>query len=108
MTAKALSEEVHLTTGAITGIVDHLEKAGYVKRNDNPEDRRSVLISPLVDERGLDKKLGDSMVAYRAEMSNLFRKYDRDQTAVIVDFLGEFMKVLREQTSKLRDATARG
>ena len=39
MTAKALSEEVRLTTGAITGIVDHLEKTGYVERLENPKDR---------------------------------------------------------------------
>jgi DNA-binding MarR family transcriptional regulator len=40
MTAKALAEEARLTTGAITGIIDHLEKAGYVERLENPTDLR--------------------------------------------------------------------
>jgi len=107
MTAKALAEEVRLTTGAITGIVDHLEKAGYVERLENPMDRRSVIIRPLITHKGLEKKLGDTMVSYRAAMSKLFGKYDKDQTAAIVDFLGEFVQVLKAQTSKLRDAPAR-
>ena len=106
MTAKALAEELHLTTGAITGIVDHLEKAHYVERLENPKDRRSVIIRPLITPKRLDKKLGDSMVAYRAAMSKLFGKYNADQTAVIVDFLREFVQVLKTQTSKLREAPA--
>ena len=106
MTAKALAEEARLTTGAITGIVDHLEKAGYVERLGNPVDRRSVIIRPIITHKGLERKLGDAMVSYRAVMSKLFGKYDADQTAAIVDFLREFVQVLKAQTSKLRDAPA--
>jgi DNA-binding MarR family transcriptional regulator len=105
LTAKALAGEARLTTGAITGIIDHLEKAGYVERLENPTDRRSVIIRPLITHRGVEKKLGNAMVSYRAAMSKLFSKYDPDQTAAIVDFLTEFVQVLKSQTSKLRDAT---
>lgn len=103
ITAKALADEVRLTTGAITGIVDHLEKNGYVERIENPVDRRSVIIKPLVTDKGLEKKLGDAMVSYRTAMSKLFGRYNEDQTAVIIDFLREFVQVLKVQTSKLRD-----
>jgi hypothetical protein len=41
-------------------------------------------------------------------MSKLFGKYDADQTAAIVDFLREFVQVLKAQTSTLRDAPGRG
>lgn len=103
MTAKALAEEVRLTTGAITGIIDHLEKAGYVQRVGNPADRRSIIIKPLLTDKQLEKKLGDTMVSYRAAMRKLFGRYNADQTAAIVDFLREFVLVLKEQTSRLRD-----
>jgi DNA-binding MarR family transcriptional regulator len=106
MTAKSLAEEVRLTTGAITSIVDHLERAGFVERLENPTDRRSVIIRPLVTHKELEKKLGDAMLSYRAAMSKLFGKYDSDQTAAIVDFLEEFVKVLKAQTSMLSDAPA--
>lgn len=105
MTAKSLAEEVRLTTGAITGIIDHLENGGYVERVENPADRRSIIIRPLVTDKGLEKKLGDAMISYRAAMSKLFGRYDADQTAVIVDFLKEFIQVLKTQTLKLQDAS---
>jgi DNA-binding MarR family transcriptional regulator len=33
-----------LTTGGVTVMLDRLEKAGYIKREPNPRDRRSVLV----------------------------------------------------------------
>jgi MarR family transcriptional regulator, organic hydroperoxide resistance regulator len=33
-----------LTTGGVTVMLDRLEKSGYVKREPNPRDRRSVLV----------------------------------------------------------------
>src|ERR1700712_4654758 len=43
-TPSQLAELTGLTTGAITGIVDRLERAGFAKRVPNPADRRSVLV----------------------------------------------------------------
>lgn len=107
MTAKCLAEEIHLTTGAITGIVDHLQKAGYVERLENPKDRRSIIINPLISHEQLHEKLGDEMDSYRAAMRRLFERYDAEQTKAIIDFLKEFVQVLKQQTSKLQETTVR-
>src|SRR5690348_4151309 len=45
MTAGRLAQLTGLTTGAITGLVDRLERAGYVRREPDPHDRRRVIIS---------------------------------------------------------------
>src|SRR5579884_1254697 len=45
MTAGRLAELTGLTTGAITGVVDRLEKAGYVRRERDESDRRKVFIA---------------------------------------------------------------
>src|SRR6201993_2778555 len=47
MTAGRLAELTGLTTGAITGVVDRLEKAGLVRRERDAEDRRKVFIAPV-------------------------------------------------------------
>jgi MarR family transcriptional regulator, organic hydroperoxide resistance regulator len=39
-----LARSTGLTTGGVTVMLDRLEKAGYVKREPNPRDRRSVLV----------------------------------------------------------------
>ena len=47
MTAGELAEKTALTTGAVTGLVDRLEKAGFVRREHDNRDRRRVIIKPL-------------------------------------------------------------
>jgi DNA-binding MarR family transcriptional regulator len=42
--AGRLADESRLTTGAITAVLDRLEKAGYVRRLADPADRRKVLV----------------------------------------------------------------
>lgn len=44
MTAGGLARELRLSTGAVTTIVDRLQKAGYARRVPDPDDRRRVLI----------------------------------------------------------------
>src|ERR1700724_4256187 len=45
VTAGRLAEVAGLTTGAITGVIDRLEKAGLVRRERDSEDRRKVFIA---------------------------------------------------------------
>src|SRR6202171_2951495 len=45
VTAGRLAEVTGLTTGAITGVVDRLEKAGFVRRERDDNDRRKVFIA---------------------------------------------------------------
>ena len=41
-----LAEMTGLSTGAVTGLVDRLERAGYVTRAQDPHDRRRVIVAP--------------------------------------------------------------
>ncbi|EPG64760.1 MarR family winged helix-turn-helix transcriptional regulator [Leptospira wolffii] len=49
MTAGKLAELTGLTTGAVTGVIDRLEKARFARRVPDPDDRRKVLVEPLPD-----------------------------------------------------------
>ena len=42
LTAGELASEAGLTTGAVTGVVDRLERVGYARRAPDPADRRRV------------------------------------------------------------------
>src|SRR5580658_4419241 len=53
VTPGKLAERTGLTTGGVTVMLDRLEKAGFVKREPNPNDRRSVLVR--VNPRKLKK-----------------------------------------------------
>ncbi|RPH37298.1 MarR family transcriptional regulator [bacterium] len=45
ITAGRLAQETGLTTGAITGVIDRLVRAGYAAREEDPGDRRKVLVA---------------------------------------------------------------
>src|SRR5438067_10697419 len=44
MTAGQLAEAAHLSTGAVTGVLDHLEAAGLVRRERDTADRRRIIV----------------------------------------------------------------
>jgi len=44
-----IAEMTGLSTGAVTGVVDRLERAGYVTRERDPQDRRRVIVAPDLD-----------------------------------------------------------
>lgn len=73
-----------LTTGGVTVAVDRLEKAGYVKRQPNPKDRRSNIIRPvparLLELYVIYKSKGELVVSALSEFN------DRD-LQVIMRFL---------------------
>ncbi|WP_284945333.1 MarR family transcriptional regulator [Acidisoma cladoniae] len=48
-TVKGLAIRLMIPTPSITRAVDHLERAGLVKRGDNPDDWRSVLVTITPD-----------------------------------------------------------
>ena len=52
VTAGRLAELTGLTTGAITGLVDRMEKAGFVRRERDEADRRKVYIAIVPEALG--------------------------------------------------------
>ncbi len=45
-TPSELARQTGLTSGATTAMLDRLEKAGFIERRPNPDDRRGTLIAP--------------------------------------------------------------
>jgi DNA-binding MarR family transcriptional regulator len=100
LTAGRLAELSGFTTGAITGIVDRLERAGYAGRERHPEDRRSVIVRPLrLGE--VRARVAPVFAALGRAMQAVTRRYRRDELAVIADYLERVTRVLREQTAGL-------
>ena len=56
MPADRLAELTGLATGAATGIIDRLEKAGYVRRANDLNDRRRTIVEPTRNKK-LERKL---------------------------------------------------
>ena len=100
-----LAQETGLTTGAITGIVDRLEKAGYAQREPNPDDRRSLLIRPANQDK-VNQILGPIYESLRTAMTEMASHYTPEQLEVIARYLEDTTAVLRSETAKLKAKTA--
>ena len=100
-TPKQLAEATALSTGAITGIVDRLERAGYAKREPNPADRRSVIVRPRNTERLARESLPifDSLTE---AMNGLKARYSDQELGLILRHLEDTIAVLRAQTAKVQ------
>jgi DNA-binding MarR family transcriptional regulator len=58
LSLKELSQQVSLSHSTVSGIVDRLEKRGFVKRKADPNDRRFTVVTPSkAVEEFLKKKL---------------------------------------------------
>ena len=99
-TAGQLAQATGLTTGAITGIVDRLEKAGYARRGPNPEDRRSVLIRPL-QEKKVRKMMGPIFDSLSQAMSEMREGYSPAELTVIDKYIDQTTQVLRQEIAKM-------
>lgn len=98
--AGRLAEVTGLTTGAITGVVDRLERKGYVRRRPDPGDRRRVMIEvehPAVSRDVLPRYTG----MYEA-VSGLIANLDDRALALFLRFITDANAIAVDQIAHLR------
>jgi len=101
-TAGELAANTGLTTGAITGVVDRLARAGYARREPNPRDRRSVIVTRLPHPAG--ERLGAEVFASLGEaITDLSGQYQPEELAAIASYLVGLTSILREQAARLQE-----
>ena len=104
ITAGQLADLTGLTTGAVTGVIDRLEKAGFVRRDRDPGDRRRVIIRPLPEARATIAPHMESIA--RATLA-LYSRYSEQELTLVFQYLAEVTRMLHDETLKLREETAR-
>src|SRR5580765_8029413 len=95
VTAGRLAEVTGLTTGAITGVVDRLEKAGFVRRERDENDRRKVFIA-IVPENAA--RIGRFYEHMQAAMQKLWSTYTDVELQLLLRFATEGYKSVLEAT----------
>ena len=99
MTAGHLAKLAGLTTGAITGIVDRLEKQGLVKREKDPKDRRKILLVPQKEETM--KMFTPLLTDFIKDNELLHNKYNTKNLQFIKKYLDNITRFVTDQTHKL-------
>lgn len=86
LTPGRLAELTGLTTGTVTGVLDRLEKAGFVRRERDVGDRRKVLVTPVPEAMAV---LGQHYRDHGEHLADVLRRREADELRVIAAFLTE-------------------
>jgi len=85
LTPGRLAELTGLKTGTVTGVLDRLENAGFVRRDRDPGDRRKVIVS--LNEEELSSRMAPHYAGQARGMIDVLHRFDDDQLQVITDFM---------------------
>ena len=103
-TAGELAVQMGMSTGAVTAMLDRLEKAGYLRRVRDPADRRRV----LVESAELARERGREIYQPFEELTvPMFARFTDEQLAVVRDFLRLGNDFYDMQTSRIEDLARR-
>jgi MarR family transcriptional regulator, organic hydroperoxide resistance regulator len=97
MTAGQLAERLSLTSGAVTSVIDRLEKADFVVRKADPNDRRKVIVTLN------EKKLRVSGTPYDSigiAFKKLLSHYSDSELQFLVDFYKASIEITKQEIAK--------
>lgn len=92
LSAGALARIAGHTTGATTGMIDRLAKAGLVERAPDPADRRRVRVQPV--RSAIRKRLVPARQRLDSVLEEVAAGYDADQQALLGRYLSEVDEAL--------------
>jgi DNA-binding MarR family transcriptional regulator len=103
-TAGQLAKLCGLSTGGVTGLVDRLERGGFVRRVPDPQDRRRVIIEAVPDGAPVDGHIETIRRLYAplsAGFNDLLSRYTDAELTVILDFITRSSGLVEDLRVKL-------
>ncbi|WP_051731757.1 MarR family transcriptional regulator [Kitasatospora phosalacinea] len=101
LAAGDLAERAQLTTGAVTGVLNRLEKAGYAVRETDPNDRRRVRVVMADDAQA---RVFQVYGPFYERLGALFADYTPDEVAVIADWFTRAGAAMDQSLEEIRNA----
>jgi DNA-binding MarR family transcriptional regulator len=90
LTAGELAREVGLTTGAVTGALDRIERAGYTRRAPDPGDRRRVRVAVTPEFRARAEEIWGPLAAdWQRRLAARFTAAELGTIVAFLELTGE-------------------
>jgi DNA-binding MarR family transcriptional regulator len=89
-TAGRMAAHSGLTTGATTAMIDRLERAGYVRRRRDPDDRRVVLVEV---QHQCVPHIAALYERIQKDMDAVHARYSNRELAIVVRYLAEALEM---------------
>jgi len=97
-TPSELARHTGLTSGATTAMLDRLEKAGFLERRPNPDDRRGTLITPA---KTAAERAAAWFESARNAQAELISSYSESELEIIAGVFERFTKLWDQERGKI-------
>lgn len=101
MTAGQLAELSGITTGAVTAMIDRLEKSKLVKRERQTDDRRKVLV--VLDQEEAFKRIGPAFKIMQEDLKQLYNGFTEMELATVEKYLKAAIEFSNRQIRNLNE-----
>jgi DNA-binding MarR family transcriptional regulator len=103
LTAGEIARQTGLTSGAVTALLDRLERAGYVRRLRDDTDRRRI----LVEMTDLARQGAAEVYGPLAEVLSEYDKYSDDELRLITRYIERGSELLLDHEARIQDMRRR-
>jgi DNA-binding MarR family transcriptional regulator len=100
VTAGELAAESGLTTGAVTGVIDRLERKGFARRVPDPDDRRRVKVEVT---KAFYSRAERIWAPVAAEWASSLERFSGAQLESFQEFLRTTNEITRRHLDRLRE-----
>lgn len=100
MSAGKIAELTGLTSGAITGMLDRLEKIGFVRRQGDPHDRRRVLVH--AEDQAMDAAIGPLYESLAHNSLALVSTYSDQQLEFMLAHMKRNSRLMMDEVARVR------
>jgi DNA-binding MarR family transcriptional regulator len=94
-----LAERLGMTTSAATKMLDRLERAGYLARSNDPDDRRKIIVRPDVERI---EALGSYFEPMWNRMNEVLARYTDEQLEFVIEFNRLTTEITEEHINRVR------
>lgn len=105
MTAGQIAQRLSLTTGAVTNVIDRLERRDIVKRAPDAKDRRRVIVTvnpeALATTDNVYRSMGESF-------SKLLGRYSTEELEFLVQYHQASIELTKQEIAKLAKREGKG
>jgi DNA-binding MarR family transcriptional regulator len=98
LSAGEIAQHAGLAAASVTNLIDRLERKGFVRRVNDANDRRRVLVEAISEQVRFAR---GRFTSTQKSLAKLFDTYNEAELALIADFLARNAERLRAETRKL-------
>ena len=98
MAGRDLGAITGLTSGAITGVVARLARAGYLRRDSDPDDGRKQILQLALERSPIQ----DVIDPLRKDVAALLKNFDTHQLTAVAEFLARTTDLIYRHAALLR------